>query len=304
MTLANKRIITVACTGAWPRKEQTPFVPLTPRDQADEILKCHEVGAAIAHIHVRDDNANPTMDVEKFKETVGYVREAKCDIVLNLTTSGGLGLSDEIRMLPFQTLRPEFATFDAGTMNWAHTTTFENTPTFLWKLATEMPKVNVTPEIEIFDIGMIHNVLYYRKKIEKHNANPENEPLHNPFVRPHFQFVLGAAGGSPAEVHILMQMLDEVKRHWGDSFTWSAFGIGRGHLPLINAIIALGGHIRVGMEDNILYRKGQLAKSNVEFVERTKRMLAENDLEAATPDEARQILTVNKSNFPTWKTYA
>ncbi|MDB1125289.1 BKACE family enzyme [Vibrio algarum] len=306
MSLENKRILTVACTGAWPKKDMFPDVPVTPREEADEIIACHAAGASIAHIHVRDDQQNATMDIAKFRETVSYIREAECDIVINLTTSGGLGLADEIRMLPFQELRPEIATFDAGTMNWAHTTVFENTPVFLGKLAKEMPLVGVTPEIEIFDIGMIHNVLFYRKSIDKANAKAREagEPeVHNPFVRPHFQFVLGAPGGSPADVHILMQMLDEVRRYWGNNFTWGGLGIGRGHLPIINACIALGGHIRVGMEDNVYYRRGQLATSNVEFVERTKRMLDCNDLEIATPDEARQILNLNPENFPSWKNY-
>jgi uncharacterized protein (DUF849 family) len=306
MSLANKRILTVACTGAWPKKEMFPDVPVTPREQADEIIACHAAGASIAHIHVRDDAQNASMNLAAFQETVGYIREAKCDIVINLTTSGGLGLEDEIRMMPFQDLRPEIATFDAGTMNWAHAVIFENNPVFLGKLAKEMPLVGVTPEIEIFDIGMIHNVLFYRKQIDKANAKAREageEEVHNPFVRPHFQFVLGAPGGAPAEPHILLQMLDEVGRHWGKSFTWGGLGVGRGHLPIINTCISLDGHIRVGMEDNVYYRRGQLAKSNVEFVERTKRMLAENDLEIATPDEARQILNLNKANFPAWKSY-
>lgn len=306
MSLENKRILTVACTGAWPKKEMFPDVPVTPREQADEIIACHAAGASIAHIHVRDDQQNASMNIAAFRETVGYIREAECDIVVNLTTSGGLGLEDEVRMLPFQELRPEIATFDAGTMNWAHSVIFENNPVFLGKLAKEMPLAGVTPEIEIFDIGMIHNVLFYRSQIEKANkkAREEGQPeAHNPFLRPHFQFVLGAPGGAPADVHILLQLLDEVRRYWGDNFTWGGLGIGRGHLPIINACIALGGHIRVGMEDNVYYRRGQLAKSNVEFVERTKRMLECNDLEIATPDEARQILNLNKSNFPSWKTY-
>lgn len=306
MSLANKRILTVACTGAWPRKEMFPDVPVTPREEADEIIACHAAGASIAHIHVRDDDQNATMDIAKFREVVSYVRDAKCDIVLNLTTSGGLGLADEIRMLPFQELRPEIATFDAGTMNWAHSTVFENTPVFLGKLAKEMPLVDVTPEIEIFDIGMIHNVLFYKKSIDKANSKARDAgeaEVVNPFTRPHFQFVLGAPGGSPADVHILLQMLDECSRYWGDSFTWGALGIGRGHLPIVNAAIALGGHIRVGMEDNVYFRKGQLATSNVEFVERTKAMLACCDLEIATPDETRQILNLNKANFPSWKSY-
>ena len=276
MSVENRVILTVACTGAWPQKSDTPYIPLTPKDQADEIVRCCEAGASIAHIHVRDEESQASMDFEQFAETVRLVR-ARCDIVINLTTSGGLGLSDDIRMKPFQLLRPEMASFDAGTMNWAHSTIFENSPRFLEKLAVSMNECQVKPEFEIFDAGMIYNVLYYMKKglIEGN---------------PHFQFVLGAPGGMTAEVRNLMFLLDTCKQHLGDNFTWSALGIGRGHLPVVLAALALGGNVRVGMEDNILYRKGELAQSNTWFVERVKRLAAEVDKTIATPDETRAML--------------
>ncbi|HHD7473789.1 TPA: 3-keto-5-aminohexanoate cleavage protein [Klebsiella oxytoca] len=276
MSVENRVILTVACTGAWPQKSDTPYIPLTPQEQADEIVRCCEAGASIAHIHVRDEESQASMDFDQFAETVRLVR-ARCDIVMNLTTSGGLGLSDEIRMKPFQLLRPEMASFDAGTMNWAHSTIFENSPRFLEKLAVSMNECQVKPEFEIFDAGMIYNVLYYMKKglIEGN---------------PHFQFVLGAPGGMTAEVRNLMFLLDTCKQHLGDNFTWSALGIGRGHLPIVLAALALGGNVRVGMEDNILYRKGELAKSNTWFVERVKRLAAEVDKTIATPDETRAML--------------
>ncbi|CAM4399032.1 3-keto-5-aminohexanoate cleavage protein [Klebsiella africana] len=276
MSAQNHVILTVACTGAWPQKSDTPYIPLTPQEQADEIVRCCEAGASIAHIHVRDEESQASMDFEQFAETVRLVR-ARCDIVINLTTSGGLGLSDEIRMKPFQLLRPEMASFDAGTMNWAHTTIFENSPRFLEKLAVSMNECQVKPEFEIFDAGMIYNVLYYMKK---------GLIVGNP----HFQFVLGAPGGMTAEVRNLMFLLDTCKQHLGDNFTWSALGIGRGHLPIVLAALALGGNVRVGMEDNILYRKGELAQSNTWFVERVKRLAAEVDKSIATPDETRAIL--------------
>lgn len=276
MSVENRVILTVACTGAWPQKSDTPYIPLTPQDQADEIVRCCEAGASIAHIHVRDDESKASMDFDQFAETVRLVR-ARCDIVINLTTSGGLGLNDEIRMKPFQLLRPEMASFDAGTMNWAHSTIFENSPRFLEKLAVSMSECQVKPEFEIFDAGMIYNVLYYMKK----GLIKEN---------PHFQFVLGAPGGMTAEVRNLMFLLDTCKQHLGDNFTWSALGIGRGHLPIVLAALALGGNVRVGMEDNILYRKGELAQSNTWFVERVKRLAAEMDKTIATPDETRAML--------------
>lgn len=285
MSLEDKVILTVACTGAWPTKDVTPYIPLTPVEEADEIVRCAEAGASIAHIHVREDDASASMNFDKFAETVELVR-SRSNIVINLTTSGGLGIADEIRMKPFQELRPEIASFDAGTMNWAHSTIFENNPVFLEKLAISMAECNVKPEIEIFDAGMIYNALYYMKKGQLKE-------------RPHFQFVLGAPGGMTAEVKNLMFLLDICTQHLGNNFTWGALGIGRGHLPLMNATLALGGHLRVGMEDNIYYRKGQLAKSNVEFVERTKRMVNEIDKQIATPDEARQIL--NLQNCPVTK---
>lgn len=276
MSAENRVILTVACTGAWPQKSDTPYIPLTPQDQADEIVRCCEAGASIAHIHVRNDESKASMDFDKFAETVRLVR-ARCDIVINLTTSGGLGLSDDIRMKPFQLLRPEMASFDAGTMNWAHSTIFENSPRFLEKLAVSMAECQVKPEFEIFDAGMIYNVLYYMKKgLIQGNS--------------HFQFVLGAPGGMAAEIRNLMFLLDTCKQHLGNNFTWSALGIGRGHLPIVLAALALGGNVRVGMEDNILYRKGELAQSNTWFVERVKRLAAEVDKTIATPDETRAML--------------
>jgi len=276
MDASNKVILTVACTGAWPQKTDTPYIPLTPQDEADEIVRCADAGASIAHIHVRDDAFKASMDFDKFAETVRLVR-ARSNIVLNLTTSGGLGLSDEVRMRPFQELRPEMASFDAGTMNWAHTTIFENSPRFLEKLAVSMAECSVKPEFEIFDAGMIYNVLHYMKKGLISG-------------RPHFQFVLGAPGGMTAEVKNMMFLLDVCQDNLGVNFTWSALGIGKGHLPIIYAALAMGGNVRVGMEDNIFYRKGQLAKSNVEFVERVKRTVIEIEKTVATPDETRAIL--------------
>lgn len=268
----DKVILTVATTGAWPKKKDTPYVPLQPEEIADEVYACYKAGASVAHIHVRDDEDNASMDYDKFEKTVNLVRE-RCDIVLNLTTSGGLGLDDDIRMKPFIELKPEMASYDCGSMNWAHSTTFINSPDFLEKLGAKMRENNVKPEIEIFDSGMFYNAEYYLKK----------GILDNP---PHYQFVLGAPGGMAATVENLVYL----KNLLPSNATWSAFGIGRMHMPILYATLALGGHIRVGMEDNIYYSKGVLAKSNVEFVERAKRIAGELGKEIATPDETREML--------------
>lgn len=271
--LDNKVILTVAPTGAWPTKKETPYVPLQPREIADEIYACWKAGASIAHIHVRDDEDKSSMSFEKFEETVRYIRETDCDIVINLTTSGQLGLDDEARMKHVIELKPDIASYDCGSMNWMHSTVFENSPRFLEKLGLAMQENNVKPEIEIFDAGMIYNALYYLKK------GILKAPLH-------FQFVLGAAGGMDATVENLVFL----KSLLPENCTWGALGIGKGHLPIMYAALALGGHVRVGMEDNVFYSKGVLAKSNVEFVERTKRIVQELNKEIASPDEARQIL--------------
>ncbi len=271
--LDNKVILTVAPTGAWPTKKETPYVPLQPREIADEIYACWKAGASIAHIHVRDDEDKSSMSFEKFEETVRYIRETDCDIVINLTTSGQLGLDDEARMKHVIELKPDIASYDCGSMNWMHSSVFENSPRFLEKLGLAMQENNVKPEIEIFDAGMIYNALYYLKK------GILKAPLH-------FQFVLGAAGGMDATVENLVFL----KSLLPENCTWGALGIGKGHLPIMYAALALGGHVRVGMEDNVFYSKGVLAKSNVEFVERTKRIVQELNKEIASPDEARQIL--------------
>ncbi len=275
--LDNKVILTVATTGAWPSKKDTPHIPLQPKEIADDVYACWQAGASIAHIHVRDDDDKSSMDFDKFTETVELIRATDCDIVLNLTTSGQLGLEDEDRMKHIIALKPELASYDCGSMNWAHSTVFENSPRFLEKLGMAMQENNIKPEIEIFDAGMVYNALYYLKK------GVLKAPLH-------FQFVLGAPGGMTATVENLMFLKTLIP---ADS-TWGALGIGRGHLPIMYTTLALGGHVRVGMEDNIYYSKGVLAKSNVEFIERTKRIAVEIDKQIATPDEARTILRISR----------
>lgn len=274
--LGRKVIITVAPTGAWPSKKDNPAIPLTPKEIAEDVFECWQAGAAIAHLHMRDDKGMGTMDKNLFKETVGLIRE-KCDIVLNLTTSGDLNATDDTRMAHLAEIKPELGSYDCGSMNWMHNSLFLNPPAFLEKLGTVMNESGVKPEIEIFDGGMIYNAQYYLKK------GILKAPLH-------YQFVLGAAGGMAATVENLVFLKGLIPA----DATWSALGIGKGHLPILYTALALGGHVRVGMEDNVIYSKGRLAKSNAEFVERTVRIIREMDKEQATSDEARTILGVTK----------
>ncbi len=276
----SKRIITVATTGAWPKKTDNPNLPTQPDEIAEEIYRCWKAGAAVAHIHVRDENDNDSMKVETFKTVLDNLKNdyPDCDIVINLTAAGGIANSEDDRMAPFKTLRPEMASFDCGTMNWMYKGIFNNNPQFLEKMGHSMQEYGVKPEIEVFDPGMIYDAKYYIKK------GILREPCH-------FQFCMGCAGGITATAENLIFMKNIVEREIPGS-TWSAFGVGRGAMEIMYTAIAAGGNIRIGMEDNIFYRKGVPAESNVQLVERGRRVVEEFGCEAATPDEARQILGI------------
>ncbi len=273
-----KTIITAATTGAWPKKKDNPNVPMTPSEIADDVFQCWKEGAAIAHLHMRDDSGNGSMDAGKFRETVELLRERypECDIILNMTTSGDLNATDETRQLHVKELRPEMCSYDCGSMNWLHTGLFLNTPKFLEELGRNIQEWGVKPEIEAFDPGMIANAAYYLKK------GVLKGPLH-------FQFCMGCANGIPGTVKNLVFMKETMESLCPGS-TWSCFGVGHSAMEILYAAVALGGHVRVGMEDNVLYSKGILAESNAQFVERAARVIREFGNEPATPDEARELL--------------
>lgn len=273
-----KTIITIATTGAHPQKKDNPNVPLTPAEIAEDIYACWKAGAAVAHMHMRNDDGSGSMDKEKFRQTVELLRggHPDCDIVLNMTTSGALGVTDEDRMAHVRELRPEMASFDCGSMNWLHTSVFLNPPKFLEQLGQNLQAWGVKPEIEAFDPGMIANAQYYLKK------GILKAPLH-------FQFCMGCANGIPGTMKNLIFMKETMEELCPGS-TWSCFGVGRSAMTALYGAVALGGHIRVGMEDNVFYSKDRLADHNVQFVERARRVIEEFGGEAATPDEAREIL--------------
>lgn len=276
--LKNKRIITAAVTGAWPKKENNPNVPMTPEEICEDVYECWKAGAAIAHLHMRDDEGNGTMDNEKFRQTVELIKERHpdCDIILNLTTSGDIHATDETRMQHIKELKPEMASYDCGSMNWLNSGLFLNTPAFLEELGALFQETNTKPEIEAFDPGMIGNAAYYLKK------GVLKAPLH-------FQFCMGCANGIPGSTKNLVFMKETMDQLCPGS-TWSTFGVGHSAMEIMYAAIAMGGHIRVGMEDNVMYAKGQLAESNKQFVERAARVIREFGCDVATPEEARVIL--------------
>ena len=271
----DKVIITCALLGGVTSREQTPYVPITPPEIVEQAVDAYKAGAAVVHIHVRDDNAKNCMDFDKFKYVVESVR-ARCDVVINLTSACfATSIPDRIR--PFAELKPELASLDAGTMNWGYEGVFDNTPEFLNAAAKKMIEVGVKPEIEVFDTGMIDNANHLIKQ----------GLIQQP---PYFQFVLGAAGGAPATVRALQFLVDNLPA----GAHWSAFGIGYRSLEIMYATLALGGNIRVGLEDGIYMKKGVLAKSNAEFVARAVRIVKEFNKEPATPNEAREILGLKR----------
>lgn len=248
--MAKKTIITAAVTGAWPKKENNPNVPMTPQEIADDVYACWKAGAAIAHLHMRDDEGNGTMDTAKFEETVNLIhtKYPDCDIILNLTTSGDIHADDEIRVAHVKKLKPEMASYDCGSMNWLNSGLFINSPKFLTDCGLLFQETNTKPEIEAFDPGMIGNAAYYIKK----------GVLKTPV---HFQFCMGCANGIPGTMKNLIFMKETADELVGKgNYTWSCFGVGHSAMEMLYGAVALGGGIRVGMEDNVMYAKGQLAE--------------------------------------------
>ena len=269
-----KAIITVAPTGEGATKQANPATPTQPAEIAEAVFESYKAGAAIAHLHMRDDNDNPTMSLAKFKETVERVRD-KCDIVINLTTSGDIRAGDDERMAHIIALKPEMASFDCGTMNWARDDVFMNHPHFLTKLGKVMIENNVKPEIEIFDTGMLFDSFHFVK------IGVLQEPVH-------YQFVLGVGGGMPATVENLAYLVRQLPAN----ATWSAFGVGKDHIPMLATALVMGGDVRVGFEDNLYYAKGELAASNAQLVARAARLVKEFNRELATPKDVREMFNL------------
>ena len=268
-----KLIITVAPTGSVPRKKDTPYVPVTPDEIAETAYLCEQEGASVIHVHCRDENENPTSDYAVFEETVDKIRK-KTKLIIMTSTSGVAGKSDEERAEPLKT-KPEMASLTTGSLNFAGrkpSTVYVNTWETIMFLANKMLEANIKPEIEAFDVGFIRQGV---KLIEQELVK---EPAH-------FQLVMGVDGGIPATLDNLLHM----SRQLPPSATFSVAGIGRWQLNMTTMSIILGGHARVGLEDNIYYAKGKLAP-NEEFVARTRKLAEELQREIAKPDEAREIL--------------
>lgn len=294
MAKTNKLIISACLCGAGTKKAQAPTVPYTPEEISDQAIACAKAGAAIVHIHVREDKevdgvmqiGYKSMSLEKFTQTVELTRQkAKAegvDVVINLTTSGG-EYEDFKRLQHLGKLKPEMCSFDPGTLNWSNSYIFENHPRFLNLLAEEVVKQDIKPEFEVFDTGHINSVAYYCKKW--------NIPQ-----PAHYQFIMGVGGAMPGDAGDLAFLVN----HLPEGATWSVSGIGKAHMPMMLAGLALGcDGLRVGLEDNVLYGKdaegNKIIATNVSLVERAVELAKLAGREIATAQEAREILGITRN---------
>jgi 3-keto-5-aminohexanoate cleavage enzyme len=281
----SKTIITVAPTGTLTPRGYN--VPETPEEIAAATYELWQLGAAIVHLHMRDEDGRGTMDVERFRETIYRIRSYKdCDIIINCTSSGdprvsaGDAAGNAIRMLHLRTLDGiELGTYDAGSFNWLPNMVFMNTPQFLDELGRVYLERGIKPEVEIFDAGMLGVVEHFIKQ------GSLKQPIH-------YQFCLGVGGAMPATVENLLYLLSHVPM----GSTWSAFGVGKGHMSIMYAALALGGHIRVGMEDNIIYGvndDGQkIIATNATLLGRAVRAVEAFGNTVATAADAREMLGI------------
>jgi len=294
-----KAIITAAITGSIHTPSMTPHLPMTPKQIAQEAVRAYEAGAAVAHIHVRDpETGAPSPSLELFGEVLSEVK-SRCNMILCTTTGGGLGMTAEQRVAVVRKYRPELASFNFGSLNFAlfpvlqkikdwkypwepqylamtEDLIFPNTFKTMREFCGFFKEAETKPEIEIYDVGMINNLAFMIQ------AGHIQKPVY-------LQFVMGILGGIPATVENLVFLYQTARNLIGD-FQWSVCAAGRNQMPMCTTALVMGGNARVGLEDSLYVEKGRMAKSNAEQVEKIVRIARELGVEPATPDEARQIL--------------
>lgn len=296
-----KLIVTAAITGAIHVPSLSPYLPITPDEIAGDAVKAAEAGAAVVHIHARDPKTGrPSSDFALYQEVTGKIK-AKSDVVICITTGGGLGMAMEERVKPISVLKPELASLNAGSINFAiHPLAAKiKEPRFDWELpyleSTEdlvfsntfrtlkyysktMYNVGTIPELEVYDVGMINNI--------KHliDAGDLRTPVY-------IQFVMGILGGIPTTPGNLVFLVDTACRLLGEeNFRWSVCAAGKAQLPMMAVAMAMGGNTRVGLEDSLYVGPGQLAQSSADQVAKVVNVARELSLPIATPTDARAIL--------------
>lgn len=267
-----KLIITAAICGAEVTKEQNPAVPYTVAEIAREARLSYEAGAAVIHLHVREDDGTPTQRKERFEECIAAIKAECPDVIILPTTGGAVGMSAEERLTATE-LYPEIATLDCGTCNFGDDI-FVNDMTMLRAFGKRMIENHIKPEFECFERGHLDTAIRLAEK-----GLAPGHPMQ-------VNLVLGVPGCTPATVEDLVYLVGRLPK----DATWTVTGVGRGAFPMAAAAIAMGGNVRVGFEDNIYLEKGVKAASNGELVAKVVRLARELGRPIATPAEARKIL--------------
>jgi uncharacterized protein (DUF849 family) len=307
--MKEKAVITSAITGSIHTPTMSDHLPITPQQIVDEAVGAYEAGAAVCHIHARNPETGvPVPDVNLMKEIITKIK-SRCNIVICITTGGGLGMTTEQRVAPVTLYQPELASFNAGSINFAlfpviprykewkfewekqylgmtEDFIFANTFKSMKEYCAKFNEVGTKPEFEIYDSGMVNNVAFMIQ------AGYIKKPVY-------IQFVMGVLGGITPSPENLMFLVDYAKRQIGD-FEFSVCVAGRAQFPICTQSLLIGGNVRVGLEDNVYLEKGRMAKSNAEQVAKIARIARELGIEPATPDEARKILRLkgfDKVNF-------
>lgn len=266
-------IITVAITGALPTKADNPAVPITPAEQIESTHEAFEVGAALVHVHVRNEDQTPGSDPEKFAAIQEGIRKHCPGMIIQFST-GGRG-RDQNQRGAMLYLKPDMASLATGSVNFPKSI-YENPPDFVEGLASTMLGFGIKPEIEVFDVAMLYNAANLVKK------GLLKEPVH-------VQFVLGIPNALPGRRKLLEFLVSELAEVLPGA-TWTAAGIGRHQFDVNQWSLELGGHCRTGLEDNVKFDRDRLAASNAELVKKIVDVTGGYDRYPATPAEARRIL--------------
>ena len=310
MKKSKKVIITCAITGSIHTPSMSPYLPVTAQEIADSAIGAAQAGASIVHLHARKvDDGFPSQDPELFKAFLPQIKAA-CDVVVNITTGGAPTMPIAERLLPAHTFKPEVASLNMGSMNFglygmlerfkefkydwerpylagSDDRVFRNTFKDIAHILESCADNGTCFEIECYDIGHLYTAAHF---IERGLIKP-------PFL---IQSVFGLLGGIGAHPEDVAHMKRTADRLFGDDYVWSVLGAGRNQMPIAAQSLAMGGNVRVGLEDSLWDGPGQLAKTNADQVKRARTMLEALSLEVATPDEAREILNLkgrNKVNF-------
>jgi len=303
--MKEKAIITAAITGSIHTPTMSDHLPITPGQIADEAVRACEAGASVCHVHARNpETGMPVPDVNLMKEIITKIK-GRCDIVICITTGGGLGMTTEQRVAPVTLYKPELASFNAGSINFAlfpviprykewkfewekqylgmtEDFIFANTFKSMKEYCAKFNETGTKPEFEIYDAGMVNNVAFMIQ------AGYVKKPVY-------IQFVMGVLGGITPSSENLLFLVDYANKMIGD-FEFSVCVAGRAQFPICTQSLLIGGNVRVGLEDNLYLEKGRMAKSNAEQVAKIARIARELGIEPATPNEARDILHLKGSD--------